>query len=173
MSSLNHNFQPLISRLRKDLRGVGCLVCTGILVAWLGNTMRPDGLPMVYQTPAERLGMLIPVAHLSAEEVGVTEVRSWLQRPEILFIDARSATFYELGHLPGAVNLSRKNYEQDFSRLRERLFDPRLELLVVYCSGVDCEDSHLVAGLLRQHPLPLMHIFRGGWEAWEKAGGVK
>jgi rhodanese-related sulfurtransferase len=84
-----------------------------------------------------------------------------------LFLDARPEAFWEMSHIPGALPLP----EDDFDRYFEKL-EPRLRgsfLLVVYCSGMGCESSHIVAEKLKNAGIHAA-IFYDGLPAWEDAG---
>ena len=83
-----------------------------------------------------------------------------------LLIDARAPAFYRLGHIPGALNLSRKSFEEDYARLQREL-KPGLRL-IVYCSGRECEDSHAVAAALLERGHPNVAVYTGGWEEWSE-----
>jgi rhodanese-related sulfurtransferase len=84
-----------------------------------------------------------------------------------LFLDARGAEFYAMGHIPGALSLPEADFERAFPPLEDTLrrrFD-----IVVYCSGYGCEASHLLARSLRERGIQAV-ILHEGWPAWTDAG---
>jgi len=100
------------------------------------------------------------------EEIPAPEAKRRLDRGA-LFLDARPAEFYQLGHIPGALSLP----EDDFGRAYARLEGPlhsRFDI-VVYCSGFGCEASHLVARRLREKGVAAA-VLLDGWPAWTGAG---
>jgi rhodanese-related sulfurtransferase len=87
---------------------------------------------------------------------------------EALFVDARDPDLFQLGHIPGAVNLPVRNFEQVFPKIEEQLLAaPRV---ITYCGGDGCDTSIelterlLLAGLYR------VEVFTGGMEEWQAAG---
>ena len=123
-------------------------------------------------------------------EILLDELRTLIGKPGILILDARPDLFYEAGHIPSAQNLSKKDFEKDFQRLLPKLRDAsRLTglrhaevasatqaghgsplTIVVYCPHAGCDDSQIVADALARLGFGPVRIFKGGWEAWEKAG---
>lgn len=88
-----------------------------------------------------------------------------------LFVDARGLSFYEMGHIPGALSLPEDEdaakFEASFAKIEDRLrtnFD-----IVVYCSGYGCEASHLVARKLKEKGIQAA-VLHDGMPAWEEAG---
>ena len=99
------------------------------------------------------------------ELVEVAEAKTRLERGA-LFLDARDAPFYEMAHIPGALNLPEEHFDEAFARLEPRL---RSSLdVVVYCSGFGCDASHIVARKLKERSIPAA-ILHEGWPAWEDA----
>jgi len=88
--------------------------------------------------------------------------------PYVMVIDARSKAHYEEGHIPGSFLLD--HYHQD--RYIEEL-KPVLEesaIIVIYCTGGDCEDSIFLSNSLVYHhgvEKEKIYIFEGGVEVWE------
>jgi rhodanese-related sulfurtransferase len=90
---------------------------------------------------------------------------------KLLVIDSRPAYYYQLGHIPGALNLPKDSTPQDLDalegRIRQAIADGKT--VVVYCSGILCADARTVARRItgRGHPAS---TFSGGWDAWQEAG---
>jgi rhodanese-related sulfurtransferase len=66
--------------------------------------------------------------------------------------------------------ISRETFERDYAKNKSLLEDRRDQLIVVYCSNIDCEDSDMVADALVRLAYPHMQMFKGGWDEWEAAG---
>ena len=81
-----------------------------------------------------------------------------------LFVDVRSGTDYEFGHVAGAVNLPDNEFEEHFPALKPRL--EQAKTLVVYCKSVDCGKSLWTALRLRKEGLHQVVIFPEGWNEW-------
>ncbi len=84
----------------------------------------------------------------------------------VLFIDARTAEAFTAGAIPGAVNISRVNFNRDYPG-RENLLKGALTL-IIYCTSRNCEDSSIVATKLSNLGYKNVLVFEGGWAEWWK-----
>jgi rhodanese-related sulfurtransferase len=95
-----------------------------------------------------------------------------LHQAGALFLDARRTSIYEEGHIAGARLFSfwEDGLDAKLQVLADATFDFK-DPVVIYCSGGDCRDSHLLAD--RMWPLGYrnLRIFKGGWPAWVALGG--
>ncbi len=166
------------SALVTDLVRVACLaiLCLGIGPAV--NHLRGSPLPLSYRSPEQRLVsdlnqlIVAPAFRLSdLDAVQLDELKDIVAKHKALIVDARTSSFYESGHLPGAINLSRANFARDYMRLRSTLDESKAKPVVVYCSGGECHDSRLVASALISLGFTQVRIFMGGWDAWTNASG--
>jgi rhodanese-related sulfurtransferase len=66
------------------------------------------------------------------ETVSAEELRTRLQRDEVVLLDVRPAAEYETGHLPGARSLPLEEIEQALALL------PDDKMIVAYCRGPYC-----------------------------------
>jgi rhodanese-related sulfurtransferase len=129
------------------------------------NVFRADGIPLVEQWQEKVLneklvGGLPTVSLKLAKEAFVNG--------EALFLDARDPDFYELAHIPGAVNLPVGDFDLIFPRMKERLLEaPRV---ITYCDGVNCDMSVELTERLIFEGLNQVEIFTGGLHEWEAAG---
>jgi rhodanese-related sulfurtransferase len=168
------------SRVRQiivDLAGVVLLAALSVAAGLARNRVLSRPLPMVYQTPEQRLennlAQLIavpPFQSLPVTMIELPEFRSLVQNKGVLILDARSSAFYQLGHVPGALNLARDNFAVDYLRLRSKIGKSSERPIVVYCSGGDCHDSKMVAQALMTLGFSGVEVFRGGWDEWTAAG---
>jgi rhodanese-related sulfurtransferase len=82
---------------------------------------------------------------------------------------------YEQGHIAGARPFS--VWEADVDEKVNKLFaergDPREQALpiVIYCSGGDCEDSHMLAQKLWGIQFNNVYVYKDGFPDWVKRGG--
>lgn len=142
------------------LAGLAFLACLagGLAV----NSLRSDPLPLAYKPRSQRVpaGPVIPT-------VSLAEITADERKSPSTFLDAREEDFFEEGHLPGAINLPASRIAAgDFHGLPG---DPSTPL-IVYCSGGDCPDSHVVAAALVARGFRNVSIFAGGWDEWSAAG---
>lgn len=145
----------------------------------LGSCAAPSGGPQV-ETPAAaatetskpafkkkpRLNGRGEINSISLEEFFALH-----QSGKLLVFDARPGFIYQMGRIPGAVNLTKNNCDQKIHE-REGMIKQALaesKTIVVYCSGIMCPDARAVAMHLSGFGYP-SSIFSGGWEAWTDAG---
>jgi rhodanese-related sulfurtransferase len=86
---------------------------------------------------------------------------------EFVLVDALAPMVYAHSHLPGAINLPSSNVDPD--RVARRIPDLNTEI-VVYCSSVDCEDSHVTADKLVQLGYKNVKHYAGGKDEWRELG---
>jgi rhodanese-related sulfurtransferase len=120
---------------------------------------------------AELLSRFPPLADAPQAEVG-SEDTLWLHRHGAVFIDARRTALWAEGHIRGAKVIS--VWEDGLAEKVEQLsmFSKDLKLpVVVYCSGGDCQDSHLLAQKLWVAGFRNLRIYTGGYPDWEARRG--
>jgi rhodanese-related sulfurtransferase len=88
------------------------------------------------------------------------------QQGLVVFIDARDDAHYTEGHVPGAYPLDRYHPEKDLAA--DLTPCQRADLVVVYCTGGDCEDAEYTALLLRDSGVPnqKLFVYGGGFDDW-------
>ncbi len=108
-------------------------------------------------------------------EIGYDDV-AWLHRHGVLFLDARRTSVYEEGHIAGARPYSvwESDIDEKVNKLYEERNDPREQLkpIVIYCSGGDCEDSHMLAQKLWGVQFNNLYVYKDGFPDWQKRGGA-
>lgn len=147
-----------------DAASIAGLALASVILGWGLNGLRSAPLPLRYASRRER------VEAAAAREIGLETFQAFAAGHKGLVLDARPGVFYGEGHVPGALNLARDNFEADFARLRLALEKGRGRPVAIYCSGADCEDSDIVAGALSKLGYRDLLIFREGWEQWTAAG---
>jgi rhodanese-related sulfurtransferase len=100
--------------------------------------------------------------------VDLATVRTWTG--PLLWVDARPAPAFAAAHVPDAVNLTERDWEDRLGDFMAK-WRPGVRI-VIYCDGAQCHASEGVAKRLKQE-LQIEEIFvlTGGWEAWQ--AGVK
>ena len=89
----------------------------------------------------------------------------------ILILDARGEVAYEESHIAGALLCDPWNEGKYLPALLPRVQEAFM--IIAYCEGGDCEDSHLlVSNLVLEHGIPLenVYLFKAGYEAWLAKG---
>jgi rhodanese-related sulfurtransferase len=88
-----------------------------------------------------------------------------------LFLDARRSSVYADGHVPGARSFP--VWESDIADRVKAIYEEGLDPnapVVIYCSGGDCEDSHMLAEKLYMVGFNDLLVDRDGFPAWQKRG---
>lgn len=86
-----------------------------------------------------------------------------LEQGNITLLDVRPASEYQLGHLPGAMNIPMDNLEQMLDKL------PLNQEIAAYCRGPYCVLSHEAAQLLSHHGYQVRR-YDEGYPEWKAAG---
>ena len=107
-----------------------------------------------------------PSVEISGDDV------AWLYARGALILDARRTKDYEQGHIAGARSIS--VWESDVDAKVTALVNEGRDgaiPVVLYCSGGDCEDSHILAQKLFGAGFDNLLVYQGGWPDWQKRGG--
>jgi len=108
-----------------------------------------------------------PAADISGDDARLLHARG------LPFLDARRSKVFAEGHVAGARSFP--VWEADIDARVKALFDEGLDQsapLVVYCSGGDCEDSHMLAQRLYMIGFDNVLVYTGGFPDWTAAGGA-
>jgi rhodanese-related sulfurtransferase len=92
-----------------------------------------------------------------------------LHSRKALFLDARRSSVYAEGHIPAARSFP--VWESDIDARVKALYDEGLDQrapVVVYCSGGNCEDSHMLAEKLYMVGFDNVLIYKDGFPDWQK-----
>jgi 3-mercaptopyruvate sulfurtransferase SseA len=80
-----------------------------------------------------------------------------------ILLDARSSADYEAGQISGAFSLPASSQLDDQDVFSILLNEDKL---LIYCDGVDCDDSLMLALNLRDLGFTNLVIYPGGWSEW-------
>ncbi|MDL2719025.1 MAG: rhodanese-like domain-containing protein [Acidobacteriota bacterium] len=97
---------------------------------------------------------------------------AWLFARGMLVLDARRTKDFEAGHIAGSRSFP--VWESDIdARVTALVGEGRDGAIpvVLYCSGGDCEDSHMLAQKLYGGGFNNLLVYRDGWPDWQKRGG--
>ncbi len=130
--------------------------------------------PRIIEKPLSEKDLLVrfpPSKDHPYREIPPQDV-AFLHQTGVLFLDARRSNVYEEGHIEGARSMP--VWESDISdRVLAFVNEGRNQELpvVIYCSGGDCEDSHMLAERLFGAGFSNLLIYREGFPDWMKRGG--
>lgn len=149
---------------RSLLQTVTIVIISGLIGIGV-NAFRADGIPLVERWEEKVLNEQL-VAGLPA--VSLAQVKEAFASGTALFVDARDPEFFQMGHIPGAVNLPVRDFDLAFPKLKELLFTvPRV---ITYCDGATCEMSVELTEKLLFAGVDHVEIFTGGIQQWEAEG---
>jgi len=125
-------------------------------------------------TESDPLKKFVPHEKQPYIEIAYDDVKA-LHDAGALFLDARRTSVFEQGHIAGARPMS--VWESDIDDKVAKLFnersDPAQQALpiVAYCSGGDCEDSHMLAQKLYGALFNNVYVYKDGFPDWQRHGG--
>jgi len=145
------------------------LLTISIALSFAGNALNPSGIPLFGQWDPERGsvhagGPCTP----STDQVRDIDVLDLYLSSGALFVDARSREDFAEAHIPRSVNLPVNEVQDDIHEFMDRV--SRETKLIVYCSGVECTDSHEVAEALREYGYTDVHVYAQGMHKWQSEG---
>jgi rhodanese-related sulfurtransferase len=104
-------------------------------------------------------------------EVSGDDVASLHSRGNVLFLDARRSNVYRDGHIAGSRSIA--VWEADADDKVKALFAEGRDQsapIVVYCSGGECEDSHMLAQKLYFDGFDNVLVYKDGFPDWQTRG---
>jgi rhodanese-related sulfurtransferase len=140
-----------------------------------GGPLSSTSAPAPPPAPAAPPNEFKPHPDKAYIEIGYADVAA-LHKMGALFLDARRTSVYEQGHITGARPFSvwESDIDQKINKLFEERGDPREQEkpIVAYCSGGDCEDSHMLAQKLWGIQFNNVYVYKDGFPDWQKRGGA-
>jgi rhodanese-related sulfurtransferase len=131
----------------------------------------PAAAPRDPGPAAELLGRFPAHRQPHAEIAGADA--AWLHARGALFLDARRSREYADGHVAGARSFPVWESDVVKERVEALVAEGRDGALpvVLYCSGGDCEDSHMLAQMLFGAGFENLLVYRDGFPDWVRRGG--
>ena len=164
--------------LLRDATSLWIIITVSLCVGLLLNAFREKPLSLIHQSKTQRLQLAVsmisrtqvaPPLRALPTNLSLEQVQQIVEEKHCLVLDARPELFYRLGHLPGAFSLPREDFEAGYRKLSARIEANKNIAIVVYCSGISCEDSRLVQEAFRKLGYTNVAVFAGGWDEWTGA----
>ena len=108
-----------------------------------------------------------PVSH-DLEIGDVRTAREIYDSGSAVFVDARTREDYRDGHISGAVSFPAYAFEEHIDAFKMKY--PPFLTIVTYCTGRECDDSHVLARRLLDEGYTDVRVFIDGYPAWEELG---
>src|SRR5262245_63122831 len=103
---------------------------------------------------------------MALAEMGRDELLTHVDGGDVVLVDALGPISYGAAHLPGAINIPPERVDGVAAK---RI--PDLDaLVVVYCAGVECDSSVIVAERLVELGYRNLRHHAGGKKDWTSAG---
>lgn len=101
------------------------------------------------------------------------DAAAWLYARGALFLDARRTKDFSQGHVAGARSFPVWEAALVKERVESLVAEGRDQAVpvVLYCSGGECEDSHMLAQTLFGAGFENLLVYRDGFPDWVKRGG--
>lgn len=148
----------------RRLRSVGPLfqivVILGFTIVWAGTVFFVSPSSFLKNRGAVVWIQAKYFAEDSLPNVSLGQLASFLQRADVVVIDSRTATQFEYGHIPGAINLSIDLKPEEFIEATS-LID-KSNTVVVYCNDSHCNWSRIVATRLKGAGFTHVRVFEAG-----------
>jgi rhodanese-related sulfurtransferase len=158
--------------MQKLFKEIAILLIVSVTSAMGVNYLSAVGIPLFGQWD-QRQGVVSADPQnkifASGREIDDIEVAKQLfDQNAVVFIDARSSSDFEEGHIQGAFSLPLG----EFDALIETIFQqiPPEQPIITYCSGRTCEDSHLVAQMLTDMGYEEVSVMIDGLPGWQMKG---
>lgn len=141
------------------------IVLTAMAIGLAANLVRSHPIPWTEQWS---LRIEAQAAKEGLDTVDTAQAKQIVEARNHLIFDARPSTEFAAGHLFGALSVPIHDGNASLEEVQALLTPDKL--ILVYCSGRQCEDSLSLARILRSQGFQNVKIFVGGFEAWVKAG---
>ncbi len=154
------------------ITGFSILLFITVLTAFTVNTLSPKGIALVGNWDISK-GVISAnskndVIDHKREIADMDLLKKIYETKGIVFLDARSESDFSEGRIKGALSFPPNNFE---NRIIEFMtsYDTSVKI-ITYCSGRECEDSHILAQNLSEMGYTNTKVFIDGFPAWEKRG---
>lgn len=97
--------------------------------------------------------------------ITLEEFGKHLKNDSAVIVDARRPTKFAQGHVRGAINIHAGQEEVSMPQFTRDV--PNDRLIIVYCSGPDCDEGDNVRDYLMGRGFRNVRVFHPGWETLE------
>ena len=161
------------SRIYQGIRQAVPIVLLAAVIGVLYNTYSVNGIPLIGQWGSGGAGSAGgnkgPVG--KAPEINLQQAIKFYEKGQLL-VDARPEDEWKEGHIAKATWLPIWELEKQGEKFLTPFLAtvPKNRLVITYCNGGDCEDSHFLAEDLMKAGYTNVMVYAGGYPEWQKAG---
>jgi len=103
--------------------------------------------------------------------ISLAQATKYVESGGAIFVDARSAQRFAMGHIPGSRNVPSSDFDNGYARNSSRL--PKDGKIIVYCESASCDQAEEVGKkLIEKGHRKVLH-FKDGWLVWEFSDQVQ
>ncbi|HVN71692.1 MAG TPA: rhodanese-like domain-containing protein [Desulfomonilia bacterium] len=151
----------LRDKMRKAFTQAVLILVIGVIAALCANAVRPGGLALCQLKEA---GLVVKAPRVYTAD----ECWQLLSSGKAVFLDAREADLYRMGHLPGALHMPKDRVTQNLQKLKG--LERGYKVLITYCDGKDCGKARELEVELERVGITSLGIFEDGWQGWMDKG---
>jgi rhodanese-related sulfurtransferase len=152
---------------RKSFTEATLILVAAVGVALVGNVLRERPLPFFSDTVESGSTGTMEDAP-GVRTMSLEEALGHFSNGTALFVDARSADDYAVGHIAGAVNLPDQQFDERIGTfLDTTAADTRI---ITYCDGESCPLSERLAEKLAFAGFEKVYHLKNGWGEWQERG---
>lgn len=156
----------------KDVRKIAVLLFLACSTALVFNHFSPSGIALVGNWDPSKGNVSVGNENLHDSSENIVHspdlVKQYMNDPQATIVDARTVQSYREGHIPGARHLALSEFDRMIGPFFEKV--PVSTKLIIYCSGVSCSDSHVLAEKLAEVGYTDVMVFPGGISQWREKG---
>jgi len=159
--------------LKKIITGLIIIVGVSLFTAFGVNYVSPKGIALFGEWDtskgAIRAKSKQDLPYINEIEIkDVRVAKKFFDEGNTIFVDARVYEDYAEGHIQGAASMPVHRFDEmidDFLHTYSQS-----QLIITYCSGRECDDSHYLAEQLIDAGYTNIKIFIDGYPDWKKKG---
>ncbi len=164
--------RPRTSRVTRpawmSLRQSAAILCLACLASFAHNLAADDGF-----LRNQHLVSDIQEANQTAflPKLSLSQALAIHRQAKATFIDARLPHDYNLGHVPGAINVPFSSPPDLRRSILANL--PKNTPIIVYCQSLGCPYARILAAALAKDGYTHLNILRAGWQEWTQSSKPK
>jgi len=156
-----YRYEMIRIQIQRTLREAGWIVFLSLFLGFFTTAFHRTGLFEKKNSPLRSATLAEPVL-ISPEMAD-----SMIALPSTFIIDSRHRFEFGQGHIPKAINIPANEFDPSSSQLAHF---PKDRIIVIYCDGIECNSSLLLASKLVSVGFTAVHVYHSGWNDWVARG---
>jgi rhodanese-related sulfurtransferase len=154
--------------MKKLWTQMGIIVILSLTIGMAYNQFLESPLPVLKTFKADTTQENGEDLSIYYREVDADTLKAMVDANMAVLLDARTRENYLKGHIPGAISLPISTFQQTYDRTSPLLSKDKA--IIIYCTGIHCLDSSLLAKELAKKEYQDIFVYRGGFEEWQSLG---